>query len=161
MLPLPVYYAILALCVGYAWLRGGGPERAGAAIIALGSILSTALISAPALRFTGVERGVFLVDVAALCAFLALALRANRYWPLWIAALQLIGTAGHAVKMVDSQVIRLVYAFIMAFWTYPMLLLLVAGTWRHQRRLTRFGADRSWSSSFARSARPPTPGPTA
>jgi hypothetical protein len=152
MLPVPLYYAILLLCAAYAVLRGGGPERAGAAIIVVGSICSTFLFSAHESRYRGVESGVFLVDVAVSVAFVVLALRANRYWPLWMTALQLIGTAEHAVKMVDSHVVRLVYAFVLAFWTYPMLLLLVLGTWRHQRRLVRFGADRSWSSFSALSA---------
>lgn len=150
MLPAQVYYAILLLCAGYAMLRGGAPERAGAGIIVLGSVCTTILLSARPVRYASVETGVLAVDVTVCAAFLALALRANRYWPLWMTALQLIGTAEHAVKMVDSHVIRLVYAFIMAVWVYPMLFLLVLGTWRHQRRLARFGADRSWSSFSGR-----------
>jgi hypothetical protein len=158
MLPVPVYYAILVLCAAYAVMRGGGPERAGAAIIFIGSVCSTALLSAGPNRYSGVESGVFAVDGAVCIAFLVLALRANRYWPLWMTALQLIGTAEHAVKMVDSHVIRLVYGFIMAVWTYPMLLLLVLGTWRHRRRLDRFGVDKSWASSSSPSAALPLPG---
>jgi hypothetical protein len=30
-----------------------------------------------------------------------------------------------------------------------MLALIVLGTWNHQRRLARFGADRAWSSFVA------------
>jgi cytochrome c-type biogenesis protein CcmH/NrfF len=63
----------------------------------------------------------------------------------------LIGTAGHTVKLVDPVVIPRAYAFVLALWSYPMLLLLVAGTWNHQRRLARFGVDKSWSSSSGRS----------
>lgn len=151
MLPIPVYYVLLAACLAYTFARGGEPEKAGISIIAVGSVLSNLLVSARPLRFSHVETGIFAVDLLALAAFAVLAVRAERYWPLWIAALQLIGTAGHAVKMVDSHVIRLVYAFIMAFWTYPMLMLVVLGAWRHQRRLARFGVDRSWSSSSGHS----------
>jgi hypothetical protein len=158
MLPLPAYYTILAICAAYVLAKGGAPEKVGIAILAIGSVLSTAVISAQPNRFSSVETGVFLVDVAALVALLLLALRAERYWPLWITALQLIATAGHLVKMVDSHVIRAVYAFVMAFWTYPMLLLVVAGTRGHQRRLARFGADRSWSSFSGRSEAAPRPG---
>ncbi|MFL6845355.1 MAG: hypothetical protein ACJ8ER_10800 [Allosphingosinicella sp.] len=43
--------------------------------------------------------------------------------------------------------IRMAYAFVLAFWTYPMLLMIVLGTWNHQRRLAKFGVDKSWSSS--------------
>ena len=44
---------------------------------------------------------------------------------------------------------------MLVFWSYPMLLLIVLGTFRHQQRLARFGADRSWSSSWGRSGRQP------
>ena len=62
-----------------------------------------------------------------LAAFLILALRAERYWPLWVAALQVIGTAGYFVKLADPDVIRRAYAFALAFWSYPMLLLIALG----------------------------------
>ena len=140
-----LYYVLLVLCWTYALLRGGLPERIGATILVIGSQLTWAAASAGAARFESVETGVLLVDVGALLAFLALALRADRFWPLWVAALQILGTAGHAVKFTDPEVIRRAYAFILAFWSYPMLSLLVLGTWRHQRRIVRFGADKSWS----------------
>jgi hypothetical protein len=127
----------------------------------LGSLLSLVAVSGPAARFGAVEVGVFLVDVAACVAFLILALRAERYWPLWVAALQCIGTAGHAAKLVDPNVIRLAYAFVLALWVYPMLLLVVVGTWNHQKRLTKNGVDKSWSTSSSRWDRRPPAGPTS
>jgi hypothetical protein len=118
-------------------------------------------MSNPAARFGAVEEGVFLVDLAAFVAFLVLALRAERYWPLCIAALQAIGTAGHAAKLLDPGVIRSAYAFALSFWTYPMLLLVVIGTWNHQKRLARNGVDKSWSSSSDRWDRRPPAGPSS
>ena len=153
-----LYYVLLDLCWIYALLRGGVPERLGAAIVAIGSAITVAAMSSRAGRFGSVEVGAFIVDVLCLIAFLALALRANRYWPLWIVALQIIGTAAHAVKLADPALIGRAYAFALAFWSYPMLLLIALGTWRHQRRLAEFGVDRSWSSSSGRSE--PTTGPT-
>lgn len=153
-----MYYAILALCCSYAWIKGGAPERIGAAIFALASILTTAVISAG--RFGSLEVGVLAVDSAMLLALLALALRAERFWPLWVIGLHLIGTAGHAVKAVDPHVIPRAYVFALAFWAYPMLILLVVGTWNHQKRLAKYGVDKSWSNFSGRSAPPPETGPT-
>ena len=150
MLPVPVFYAILLLCCLYAAVKGGGPEKVGAAIFVLSSIASTIVASSPAIRFGTVEVGVFIVDASMLLALLGLAIKAERLWPLWVAGLQAVEVAGHAVKLIDSSVIRLAYAFILALWAYPMLLLLVIGTWNHHRRVARFGADRSWSSSSDR-----------
>ncbi|HEX8064666.1 MAG TPA: hypothetical protein VF535_15815 [Allosphingosinicella sp.] len=156
-----VFYALLATCCVYVARRGGAPEWIGASIIVVGSLLTLITLSNAATIYRSVEVGVFLVDVAALVAFLVLALRAERLWPLCIVALQLIGTAGHAVKLVDPQILPLAYAFALRFWGYPMIALLVLGTWNHQRRLARFGVDKSWSSSSGRSATPPRNGPTA
>jgi len=160
MLSIPLYYAFLALSWIYALRSGGAPERIGATVLVAGSLLTLAAAVSSSTHYGSVEFGVFLVDVATLVAFLALALRAERYWTLWIAALQLIGTAGHAVKLVDPNVIPRAYAFVTVFWSYPMLLLIVIGTYRHQKRLKTFGVDRSWSSSWRRSARGPETGPT-
>jgi len=154
------YFSLLFACWAYASLKGAAPERIGASVIGIGSILTVLTASGPANRFGSVETGIFIVDVGCLVAFLILALRAERYWPLWIAGLQLIGTAGHAVKLVDPEVIRRAYWFIQAFWSYPMLFLIVLGTYRHQRRLKMFGVDRSWSSSWRRSGPKPETGPT-
>lgn len=153
------YYVLLDLCWMYALLRGGLPERIAATILAIGSTLTVAALSSLAIRFGSIEIGVFLVDVATLVGFLILALRAERYWPLWLTALQILGMAGHAVKEADPSTIRQAYAFALAFWSYPMLLLIAVGTWRHQRRLALYGVDKSWSSFSARSDRAPPAGP--
>jgi hypothetical protein len=157
MLPVPVYYALFAACGIFVLLKGGAPEKIGTVILAVGSVLSVAAVSSPTGRFGTVEVGVLLVDVITLLSFLALALRAERYWPLCVTALQAIGTAGHAAKLLDPGVIRSAYAIVLSLWGYLMLLLIVLGTWNHQRRLAKFGVDKSWSSSSGRSApRPPT-----
>jgi hypothetical protein len=156
-----VYLALLGTCCIYVWLRGAAPEWIGASIIAVGSLLTfVALSSAPTI-YRSVEVGVFMVDVAALLAFLVLALRAERIWPLCVTALQVIGTAGHAVKLADPHILPWAYAFALRFWGYPMIVLLVLGTWNHQRRLARFGVDKSWSSFSGRSATRPPTGPIA
>ena len=55
---------------------------------------------------------------------------------------------------------RSAYAFVLGFWGYLMLFILALGTWRHQQRLAKFGADRSWSTSWRRSGLRPEIGPT-
>jgi hypothetical protein len=156
-----IYDVLAFACWLYAMHRGGPPERVGASILLVGSALTYVAVSAPASRFASVEVGVFAVDALALTAFVALALAAERWWPLWIAALQGIGTAAHAAKVVDPTVIPWAYAFALAFWSYPMLLLLAWGTWNYQRRLAKFGVDKSWSSYSGRSGQQRPDGPIA
>jgi hypothetical protein len=159
MVKLAFFYLLLLACCGYALLRGGAPERIGASIFAVGTGLTVLARHEAATRYGSVEAGVLIVDVAALIAFLVLALLARRLWPLWITAFQAIGTAGHLAKLADPEMIRWAYAFLLGIWSYPMLLLLALGTFNHQRRLKRFGEDKSWSSSSGRSGSAPPPGP--
>lgn len=161
MLQSAIYFSLVFACWMYAMLRGGAPERIGITILAVGSVLTVVAVSGPARRFGSIEIGIFLVDVTALVGFLILAMRAERWWPLWVTSLQAIGTAAHAVKLVDPEVIRWAYAFALAFWSYPMLFLVALGTWNHQKRLAKFGVDKSWSSFSDRSAPQPPFGPIA
>lgn len=152
MLRLIFFNLLLFGCFFYAWLRGGGPEKAASAILLVGSLVTPLLLSQFAVRFTSVEVGVLGVDTIVLAGLLLVALFAERYWPLWVVALHIVGIAAHGVRMVDPTIMRWAYGFALAFWSYPMLLLIIFGTWRHQQRLARFGADKSWSSFSGRLA---------
>jgi hypothetical protein len=152
MLPVPFFFTMLAICCGYAWLRGGAPERAGAAIFAAAAVLSTILASPHPTRFASVEAGVLMVDLVMLLALVVLAIGAERFWPLWVAALQAVGAAAHVGRFAGHNVSGAAYAIVLALWSYPMLCLLALGTWRHQQRLKTFGSDRSWSRARAKPA---------
>ena len=155
------YLIFLVSCSAYVLIKGGPPERAGIAIAIVASVLSLVVASADiAQRWEQVETGIFFVDLATFAAFLFLALRADRFWPLWITGLHLIGIATHTAKLVDSQVVPWVYANTQALWAYPILLIMVIGTARHRRRLKLYGVDNSWIDSSGRSGRPRLqPGP--
>jgi hypothetical protein len=139
-----VYALLMAACWIYSMFRGGPPERLGTTILAIGSVL-TAVAIPDDTRFRSLESGALVVDVLCLAVFVILALRADRFWPLWVAALQLLGVASHGVKFSESNLVPSTYAFMLAIWSYPMIALMVAGTWRHQGRLNRFGHDAAWS----------------
>jgi hypothetical protein len=153
--------AALLATTGYALWRGGSPERCTALAFIAAVIFTRVAVSSAQSRFSSVEVGIFCVDVVMLFGLTAIALRAERFWTLWVAALQLIGAAGHAVKLVDPTLIRWAYAFALAFWSYPMMLVLAVGTWNHQRRLARDGVDKSWSNFSGRWGLGRRPGPPA
>lgn len=144
-LNMVVYNTLLIGCCAFALWRGGPPEKIGFIVLTVASFLTFGVASDSA-TFQSVEAGIFVVDLLCLIAFLGLALQADRFWPLWVAALQLIGTAGHAARFVDPDIVDRTYAFMLAVWAYPMILLMFIGTLRHRQRMARFGADRSWSN---------------
>jgi hypothetical protein len=138
--------ALLFCCCGYGAWRGAAPERAAAAILFVGVVLTHFAYSGWSSRWSSVENGVFAVDVMVLVSFIALALAAERFWILWMTALHLIGTMGHLVKLADPALIPWGYRFAIAATSYPMCLLIAFGTWKHRQRLSRFAGDRSWSN---------------
>lgn len=141
---------LLVTCCGYALWKGGAPERITAAIFFVGVVLTSFAGPKGPLRWTSVEMGVLTVDIAALIGFTLVALHAERFWPIWLTALHAIAVAGHAVKIADPDLLRWGYAFALAVWSYPMLLLIAGGTWCHRRRLARDRRDPDWSSPIRR-----------
>ena len=131
---------LLACCL-YALLRGGWPERAGALILLAGSILTAAAMSPAAGRFATVELGVLAVDLLVLAAFVAVALKSDRYWPLWTSALQFAGVLVHLARLADPEMMRNGYAFLLAVWSYPMLVTIAVGTRAHRQRVKRRSAE--------------------
>jgi hypothetical protein len=132
----PISYWLLLTCVaGYALWRGRNDERAAALVCVVATIASVLVNSPLTRRFAAVETGVMLVDLAALAAFVAIALRTNRFWPLWVAGFQLTSTFAHALKAIHFSLVPQVYAAAERFWVYPIFLAIVIGTWRSQRRL--------------------------
>lgn len=156
-----LFLVLLVACCLFAFTRGGAPERIGMAVYAAGSVLTFVAVSAPPIRFHGVEVGVFVIDVCVLVSLIVVALRANRFWPIWVSALQGLGVLGSLAMMLHPRVIPWAYAVVLSIWSYPILALIAIGTRNHQRRLKAFGADPSWTRSSDGPGRPrPDPGPT-
>jgi hypothetical protein len=130
---------LLAVCV-YAWLKGGSDERAVAATCLAGTLATMLVISPLRQRYAGVEGGLLLVDLAVLAGFITVALRSRRFWPLWVAGLQLTTSLGHILKGVDQDLLPKAYGAALQFWSYPILVILAVGTYRAQKRLSRASA---------------------
>lgn len=137
MLSPIAYYLVLFAVSAFAFGRGGGDERAVAGTCVAATIGTHLLTSPVARSFSSVEVGVLIVDVLALAAFTAVALRSDRFWPLWVAGLQLTTTISHLLKAVELDLMPQAYAAAARFWVYPIFLILVIGTWRSHRRTMR------------------------
>lgn len=125
---------LLAVCV-YALWRGRSEERT-VALVCLGATLASRLATSPlSVRYSSVEGGLLLIDLVVLASFVAVALRSQRFWPLWVAGLQLTTSMAHLMKAIDSHLMPLAYGAAIVGWSYPILLILAIGTWRGQRRI--------------------------
>ena len=133
---------LLTVCI-YALWRGGADERIVAATCVAGTAATMLAISPLAQRYDGMEQGLLLVDLAVLGGFTAVALRSSRFWPLWVAGLQLTTSLGHMLKGVNQDLLPQVYGAALQFWSYPILVILAVGTYRARQRLSREAAGRA------------------
>lgn len=145
MLRIAVFVALLLLCCGYALWRGGGPERFAASAMLSATAVSALVRASIDQRFIEMEAGLLFVDGLLLVILIAIAFRADRGWPLLVAGLHLVTVGAHVIKIVKPDMIRVTYAVMITFWSYPVLIALAAGTCRHRQRLRHHGFDRDWS----------------
>lgn len=124
------FYGLLILVVVIAAWRGTRDERLAALTCLLGTVLTTLVTPAISERYSQFEAALFLVDLMVFVAFLAIALRSDRFWPLWVAGLQLTATAVHLLKLARPDLMPFVVGAALAFWSYPILVVIAVGSWR-------------------------------
>ena len=125
--------SVVVISCGMAVKWGGVDER----LASLGFILAT-LASHVWTRsdYALTETIVLMIDAALLLGLVVLALRCDRFWPMWAAAFQSVGTTVHFASMTEAGDYAWAYAVGLIFWSYPVLIALGVGTWlegRHRR----------------------------
>lgn len=137
MHPRYIYWAILLATCGYALWRGRKDERAIAVVCLMASIVSLLSLSQQPSRYSNIESRLLLVDLVTLALFIMVALQSSRFWPLWVAGLQLTTSMAHLMKAIDLDLLPYAYGAAARFWSYPILFIIVLGTWRGRRRMAR------------------------
>jgi hypothetical protein len=120
---------LLGTC-GMAFWKGRNGEKWTAAMLMVAAVASSVFETR---LFYGTETGVLIVDLMLLAYLLVLALQSDRFWPLWAAGFQIVGTSIHLASIVDSEIWPAAYATAQVFWAYPVLLALGVGTWLEAR----------------------------
>jgi hypothetical protein len=129
------------------WRWGAAPERWLIALFILTMIVPNKLFEWFDLGnlFVGSYGWVYIaLDILAGLGFVAVALKANRNYPLWVAGFQLVAVSAHAVKGMVDAVSPLAYLILATGPSYCQLLLIFAGFVRHIMRERRFGQYRAW-----------------
>lgn len=133
MAPL-FFWTLLVSVLAYAFLRGGIEHKL-ASVGCLVATLATHLVRpASGDVYATVESGALWVDAALFALFLTIALRSNRFWPLWVAGFHLVTVASHGLRAIRLDLIPTVYAVAAQFWSYPVLLVIAVAIWRAHRR---------------------------
>ena len=124
------FVVILLGVVAVSFWRGRRDEQIASLVCVAGSVLTALSTQAAQIRFSYFNMPAFIIDVSVLFAFLVIALRSSRFWPLWVAGLQLSATTVHLMILADPEVVGKAFGAALAFWSYPILLLIGIGAWR-------------------------------
>jgi hypothetical protein len=141
---LVIFLTLFAISVLYALRKGGGPERAAAIIFIFMTVSDPFVHALTPPTYVKLDPGHFIIDLLGWAALLFVALSANRFWPLWVSSLQTISLIAHVTKFLDYSIHPLVYAIMQVSSFYPLLIILMIGTYNHQMRLQHKGSDPPW-----------------
>ncbi len=135
ILRVGLFWLLLLWSCGYALWRGRKYERIAALVFVTATVLSI-LGHSPSLRYVEIEGSDLIVDSAVLVAIIGIALVSDRFWPLWAAGLQLVGSMSHLMKAIQPDLLPHVYGAAERFWSYPILVILFVGAWHQQQQRT-------------------------
>lgn len=89
----------------------------------------------------------FVQDSIALAACMAIALRANRIYPLWVAGAQLIVVTAHVLRLLTADIAPQAYAILVLVPWQLQALIILGGIACHAARERRLGPSPSWRRS--------------
>lgn len=136
-----ILYGLLmwAVCL-YAFRRGGWAERLAAAGIIVATYLTVLVLSPAAIRYHQTEFAVVIVDSALFVLLLFISLRTEKFWPLWLVAMQGLTILSHLAPYVP-HVLPWAYHRAIVVWIYPMLIVLAYATRLHHRQMSDGGSS--------------------
>jgi len=137
--------ALLLCLAAFRW--GAGPER----IIAFVWFFFFKIVSrsyefliGSQFQLTEIDLFFAVNDLVAGLLLLFIALNANRNYPLWIAAMQLLAIAAHAARGITEAISPVAYAVMIIAPSWLQLFILAFGLARHVRREKAHGPYREW-----------------
>jgi hypothetical protein len=129
-LPPWIGVALLSCVTGAAFFKGGRPERIAAGGITLGVLAGFAMRDR---HWSGTQWADFAIDLIFFLLILAIALRSDRYWPIWAAGFQLLAVITHAASLIDAGLAPWAYVTAGVIWTYLVMGALAVGTYEAWR----------------------------
>lgn len=141
----------LSVCLA-AFLWGRGPERILAAawlVLFELAIYVNEFLTARSYRLTDVDLFLAGIDAVAACVFVLVALNANRNYPLYIAALQVLAITAHLARGMIEAISPIAYVIMVTGPGWLQLCVFAIGLSRHIRREKRFGRYRDWRVSHS------------
>lgn len=144
MIHVIAFAVTFLLCTVYVISVGGMPERLAMLAQFVAFLFSLFAISFRWIRWAGMPAALMIADLGLAITLTAIALKANRRWPILLAGMQVATVFAHLAKVLSVPLPAVGYAVFVQFWGWPMLFVTAAGAYNHHRRLGRIGQERDW-----------------
>lgn len=121
-----LFWGLLFSCCGFAAAYGGqaGRQLSIAYLVAVIATIPASLIHPD---WSDPQHAVLAVDLVLLFALARIALRSDRWFPIWFAGFHLVAVVSHLASLIATGFAAKVYFIFQSIWTLPMLLTLVIG----------------------------------
>ena len=124
------FNAILVATCGFALVRGGRPERIGAAVnLAACGLTATARLMDSA-AWAPLHLAVLAIDLLVVAAFFWLAVSTSRFWPIWAFGFAVADVLMSLSGAIIGNVPLFAYQTGLGIYAYFALGALLLGTWR-------------------------------
>lgn len=130
-----------------ALMWGAGPERVLAVTWLFFFEVPTGLYRffwGPNYQLEGADPFLTSIDTLGAACLLAIALNANRNYPLFVAALQVLAMSAHFSRGLIESIAPIAYAVMLTIPGWVQILVFGVGLLRHVVRERRYGPYRDW-----------------
>lgn len=147
-----LFWILLAITTSAAWIWGGQPgalftpERTTATLFVIAAVATLLFLPPEGSRYRRVETGALAIDVLLTIALVCIAVRADRWWPIWVTAFQLVSTIAHFARWASGSPDPAGYQIIEQVSSYPTQIGLAVGIWCQHRRMEVRHAGRTSGS---------------
>lgn len=150
---IALYYLFYALMLGVAGWKlyrrhkgdtGGEPELYAVFVYFFTFVLAGVLYSDNPPVFSGVDFTALLADLILAIGLFAIALNANRIWPLVAAAAQFVGLFSHFSRAMQISIEPMAYSLLRTLPVGVVLLCVLIGFFSHFQRYRQYGYDYDW-----------------
>lgn len=126
---LQIFFVLLLLCCVYSAWFGGKDARLAVGMMVI-AVFATRAVT---LAFT-VRWPLMIVDTGLFAGLLAISLKSQRYWPLWVTGLHGVTVASHIATLLGPPIPYPVYHGIIAVWSIPVLVVMTLGVMLDQKK---------------------------
>lgn len=127
-----IYLLLLVSSVCFVFWKGRFEERLAAGALTIGSIVTYLLYVRAGKDWLNFDLALLLNEAAVTAVILCIAYRSKRFWPLPVAAFQIIAMLTPLAGVLGENLASYALGVTQGLWAYPQLLVLMVAAIRGQ-----------------------------